>query len=560
MILPIEKDDAAIRSNFTSEVYQAGVKLIKELILQSLHTETRNLHENGSLHIHDLEAYGKVPNCASPDLVNFITSKSIKSATNTGKIAFAFNAQKDLIMNLAMYQSGGIGFVNMDTDMTVIFDVLDVVYNDENCTFFSECVLEFIHWINTTRTRYCREPYYLTFNVGLSTSPWGRETTKNLLSTFMDSPIAFTRPNIVFKVSKIANSVPDAPNYDLYQLALACTAKRMIPTYLLLDSPVNKNCSPTDIGIMGCRTRVYQNINGKETTIGRGNIAYVSINLPRIALSVSSVNAFFQRLDALMISSAQILKNRAEATVHNDTEYLSFIKDNHIWANVENTDDMLQQGTLSIGFIGLSETAEVLTGKKFYIDNDAFSLALTIVRRMREFVDTLRATEHRNYSLLATPGEMISGRFCKKDSEYYPNPIQEKGFYTNSFHVDVDSGLSLFDKIDREGPFHALCNGGSISYVEFSSAPLSNIEALSDAIQYAERKGISYFGFNYPLDICNNCNASGTFDTCLQCGSTDIKHLRRVSGYLEDVNYFTIGKAAEAKRRTPNNNIGVKNK
>jgi ribonucleoside-triphosphate reductase len=253
-----------------------------------------------------------------------------------------------------------------------------------------------------------------------------------------------------------------------------------------------------------------------------------------------------------MTTAAQILKDRGEAMVHNNTEYLSFIKDHHILDNVENVTDMLLHGTFSIGFIGLSETVEVLTGKKFYQHDDAFTLAVSIITRMRENVDTLRVAEHRNYSLLATPGEMISGRFCKKDIEYYPNPIQEKGFYTNSFHVDVDSGLSLLGKIDKEAPFHALCNGGSISYVEFPSAPLSNIEALSDAIQYPEHKGISYLGFNYPLYICNTCSASGTFDICSQCGSSDIKRIRRVSGYLEDLNYFTSGKKAEAKRQTPN--------
>jgi ribonucleoside-triphosphate reductase len=284
-MLPTKKDDAAVRNNFTSEIYQAGVKFIKESILQSLPAEIRDLYEKSYLRIHDLEGYGKVPNCASPDLVNFVASKNITSATETGKIAAVFNAKKDLIMNLAMFQSGGIGFVNMDIDMAVIFDTLDVTYKNENRNFFHECVCDLIHWINTTRTRYCREPYYLTFNVGLSVSPWGRETTENILRSFMGSPISFTRTNIVFKVNEATNSVHGAPNYDLYQLALACTAKRMIPIYLLLDSPVNKKCSPTDIGIIGCRTRVYQNINGRDTTIGRGNIACISINLPRMLLA-----------------------------------------------------------------------------------------------------------------------------------------------------------------------------------------------------------------------------------------------------------------------------------
>ena len=164
-----------------------------------------------------------------------------------------------------------------------------------------------------------------------------------------------------------------------------------------------------------------------------------------------------------------------------------------------------------------------------------------------------KSKEYRlNFSLLATPGEMISGRFCNIDKEIYNHKIHEKNFYTNSFHVDVDSRIPLLEKIQYEAPFHLLCNGGCITYVELYSAPFNNILALLDVIEYAEKVGISYLGFNYPLDICNVCGETGTFDECKCCGSRDIKRIRRVSGYLEDFNYFTIGKKAEVIKRKAN--------
>lgn len=157
-----------------------------------------------------------------------------------------------------------------------------------------------------------------------------------------------------------------------------------------------------------------------------------------------------------------------------------------------------------------------------------------------------------NFSLLATPGEMLSGRFCQLDRERFPNPIQEKGFYTNSFHVDVDAGLPVFEKLAFEAPFHRLCNGGSISYVEFSSALLENTQAIDDVLSFSQAHGVSYLGINFPLDVCKNCQTSGTFDVCPDCGSREIARIRRVSGYLEEAAFFTDGKKAEVIRRRAN--------
>lgn len=108
--------------------------------------------------------------------------------------------------------------------------------------------------------------------------------------------------------------------------------------------------------------------------------------------------------------------------------------------------------------------------------------------------------------------------------------------------------IRYVEKLAFEGPFHVLCTGGSIRYVEFSSALLENVQTVEDALAYAERQGVSYIGINFPIDICNGCGQNGTFDQCPYCGSKDIRQIRRVSGYLEEAMFFTSGKKAEQCR------------
>lgn len=547
-----KSDNAAYRNNYTSEIYQLGVDKTKVNLFKMIPKKYVQLHNEGYIHIHDAEAYGKVNNCSTPDLISFFETIELDSKTEQGKIFEIINKIKYLITNIALSQSGGIGFANFDGDIHFLFQKHHISLISENVDFFKDCICEFLTWINTIRTRFCREPYYLSFNIGLSCSGWGKITAETILDTFMNMPIDYTRPNIIFKVNKNINSSKNSPNYDIFQLALSCTAKRMIPTYLLTDSNSNNTCMPQKLGIMGCRTRVYNNVNGSETSIGRGNIANVSINLPRLAIESNCIEDFFSLLDTMMENVSKVLIERANQMKLNGEQYVQYVLKNKIWTSVNTIEDMIKQGTLSIGFIGLSETVELLTGTAYHMNSESYQIALDIINYMRNFTDKLRDKYFTNFSLLATPGEMISGRFCKIDKKYAKNPIQDKGFYTNSFHVPVDSQISIFEKINYEAPFHNLCNGGCITYVEFKSAPLTNILALEDAINHATLEGISYLGFNYPLDICNDCKTSGTFDNCPQCNSSSVKRIRRVSGYLEDLNYFTDGKKAEESFRKPN--------
>ncbi len=544
-------DNAAARDNFVSGLYEQSVKQEKEHVLDTIVApEHAQMHRDAAIHLQDLEGYRFVYNCCTPMLQDILAVESFTARGDFSRIAEVFEKLKSLIANLAVCQTGGIGFANFDGDLASTLEKLGVAGTEANQAVMMEMAALFLHWVNTTRTRYCREPYYISINLGLATSDWGRCITKAVIKAYAEQPMEMTRPNIIFKVKADINGRESSPNHDLFRQALQCTARKMIPTYLLMDSQVNLNCEPERLGIMGCRTRVYQNSNGQQGTVGRGNVAYVSINLPQIALQSASIEDFTRKLAEQANACKDILTSRMETLKR--SRKLDFVYENHLWNGVHDIEALTRQGTLSLGFIGLAETVEILLGEKLHCSRKAEALGYAIVSQLRTSADHFRQQTGLNFSLLATPGELISGRFAEADKIRFSHPAIEKEFYTNSFHVEVNSGVSLYDKLRLEGKFHALCNGGSISYVEFNDAPMENVEALADLVAFAACQGVSYLGFNFPLDICEDCGRHGTFDDCPVCGSKNIKRIRRVSGYLEDLNYFTRGKRREAGQRRAN--------
>lgn len=181
-----------------------------------------------------------------------------------------------------------------------------------------------------------------------------------------------------------------------------------------------------------------------------------------------------------------------------------------------------------------------------------YTEALEIVASMRHCVDGYLKEKGYNFSLLASSAEGVSGRFPQYDIKHYSNSTKvcAKGHYTNSFHIPVQIDLNCFEKLDMEGPFHKFCNGGHISYVELSEIPFGNQEAIMDLVNYACDCDAGYFGVNFPLDVCNNCGSRGNFGNYCSCESSDILRLRRVSGYLSDINTFTAGKSNELHVRS----------
>lgn len=553
-----KNDNAANRKSYVGKVYNLGERQEKNHILDGLNPEWSRLHKEGYIHIHDLDAYGLTYNCLTFDILNAFPYGQFSDLSTEEKIVSVFDFIKELLAKMGNEQSGGMSFANFDMDFAIIFKNLNVSYI-ENVPLFNACVRSLVLWCNNIHTRMGQTSYYVTFNVGLGTTDFARFLTKTLIESFLNAGEMVYKPNIVFKVHAGVSRYPSDKNYDLLCMALLCTAKKMIPTYLLCDCEADRNVNPEVLSIMGCRTRVVDDLFGEVGAIGRGNIDNISINLPRLALeSLSSeerICDFKKRWLKVASVTKDILIDRYEKTLKSDIELFPTNREYKLWC--KNINDVglaetLKHGTLSIGFIGLTETVEILTGNKYWKNENAFHVALDLVRFMREYVDSLCVDYKLNFSLLATSGELISGRFAEIDKKLFDSRVLQKNFYTNSFHVDVDSGLPAYRKLQLEGPFHILTNGGSISYVELSEAPFGNAEGLDELVEVAVKAGVHYLGFNFPKDVCRNCGTSGTFDKCPICGSKEITRIRRVSGYLEVQDFFTSGKRKESKNRRAN--------
>ena len=558
-------ENAANRYSYVGEVYTLGERAKKKEILASLPKEWRELHEKGFIHIHDLDAYGLTYNCLTFDILRDFPYERFVGMSQTRKIITTFEYLKNLFCDIGNEQSGGMALANFDNDMATILQKLGVELNETNAEIIADSIHQLIHWCNYTHTRMGQTSYYVSLNIGLANCELARFLAKTLIDEFEASGDLVFKPNIIFKVKAGVNRFESDPNYDLFKASLLCSAKKMIPTYVLCDSEPNKDVDAEKLAIMGCRTRVVADLFGENSSVGRGNIDNISINLPRLALITEKefpgvsfeekMRVFSSKWDEVASLTKDILLDRYRKGCERTSEDFPINKVHHLWKeDFEDIPSVFRHGTLSLGFIGLSEAIEVLSGKRFYEDAECYMAAIGFVKHMREYCDFLRNHYKLNFSLLATSGELISGRFIDMDAQEFDTEadIFEKGFYTNSFHVNVDSNLPAFKKIQLEGIFHELCNGGCITYAELGEAPLANDEGLREYIECAIESGVHYLGFNFPNDVCDECGVSGVFDTCPMCGSKQITRIRRVSGYLEILDGFTTGKKNEEKHRRAN--------
>jgi ribonucleoside-triphosphate reductase (formate) len=402
---------------------------------------------------------------------------------------------------------------------------------------------------------------FSSLNFGTDTSGEGRMVSQAILEAFRrglgrgESPIF---PNLVFRIKEGTNFNPEDPNYDLYRLAIQVAARRMNPTFSFMDSSYNRAYGD-EVSYMGCRSRVIANRHGAEVSAGRGNIAPVTVNLPRIALECRGrQDLFFVQLDRLLRTAARQLLHRFEVLSRLRARDLPFLMGQRLYLDSDKLSsedtirEVIKHGTLAIGFIGLAETLQALIGKHHGEDAEALGLGLKIVEHIRKRTDNFADEYDLNFVVVATPAEGLSGRFVAMDRERYgviPG-VTDKDYYSNSFHIPVYYTMSMFDKISAEGRFHSLCNAGHISYTELEAPPVNNPEAVDKIIRHMAASDVGYGGINYPLDECKNCSASGVFNLeCPECGSPEIRRIRRITGYLSTDERFNGAKLKELKDR-----------
>lgn len=456
----------------------------------------------------------------------------------------------------------------------------DETYRDTNKKTF-QAMEAFIHNLNTMHSRAGAQVPFSSINFGTDTTSEGRMVSENLLLAQEaglgngETPIF---PILIFKVKEGVNFNEGEPNYDLFKLSCRVSAKRLFPNFSFIDAPFNiqyyKEGHPeTEATYMGCRTRVVGNVCGDEIVTGRGNLSFTSINLPRLGIKHGVLvngeyneGAFFEELDEKIDAVIQQLLERMQIQGQKKVKNFPFLMGQGVWLGSDQLgwndklEDVIKQGTLTIGFIGLAECLKALIGEHHGESDRAQELGIKIISHMRERMEDASKQYGLNFSLIATPAEGLSGRFTRIDKKVYGviEGVTDREYYTNSFHVPVYYHISAFDKIRKEAPYHDFTNAGHISYVEVDGDPSNNLDAFEAIVRCMKESGIGYGSINHPVDRDPVCGFSGVIEghVCPKCKRNEtetefkFEKIRRITGYLVGtVDRFNNAKASEERER-----------
>lgn len=469
----------------------------------------------------------------------------------------------------------------------------------------------FIHNLNTMHSRGGNQVVFSSINYGTDTSAEGRMVIEELLKATIEGlgtrgevpvfPIQIfkVKDGVSYSDTDYAKAMADfqgamdgkiafeAPNFDLFLQACRTTAKALFPNFMFLDTPFNKNdkwdvADPKryryELATMGCRTRVFENVNGEKSCLGRGNLSFTTMNLPRLAIE-ARIKAESMVEDKQNTAAVENLtKQYFLESVHSMAEFIAeqlysryqyqrtalsrqfpFMMSNDVWKGGAALDpnqevgDVLNQGTLGIGFLGGHNAMMAIYGKGHGHSRKSWETLYEAVQEINKVAADYKQKYHLNFSVLATPAEGLAGRFTKLDKRKYGiiEGVNDRDYYVNSFHVDVKEPISIVDKIKCEAPFHAITLGGHITYVELDGEAQKNIKAIAKIVKTMHDEGIGYGSINHPVDTCNNCGYKGIiYDKCPVCRSENILRMRRITGYLTgDLSSWNSAKRAEEHDR-----------
>lgn len=488
--------------------------------------------------------------------------------------------------------------------------ILKKVYM-QTCKDTHQAMEGLIHNLNTMHSRGGNQVVFSSINYGTDTSPEGRLVMSELMNATIeglgpkgDVPVF---PIQIFKVKdgvsydeeEFQEALSDiegvvngthklrTPNLDLLIKACKTTAKALFPNFMFLDTPFNKNEKwnaddperyKYELATMGCRTRVYEDLWGEKTSLGRGNLSFTTMNMPRLAIDArieaensapENANPDFIESEARRIFIAKVadmaqliadqLYERYQYQRTALAQQFPFMMGNDVWKGGgqlqpnDTVGDLLKHGTLGIGFIGGHNAMMALYGEGHGKSRKAWDTLYEAVQTIKTVAERNRAERQLNYSVLATPAEGLSGRFTKMDRRRYGviEGVNDRDYYVNSFHVDVKENITILDKIRKEAPFHALTLGGHITYVELDGEAKKNVRAIAKIVKVMHDEGIGYGSINHPVDTCHSCGYHGViYGKCPICGSDNILRMRRITGYLTgDLSTWNSAKRAEERDR-----------
>lgn len=578
----------------TQRDLEAGV-VSRALGLKMLPPRVARGHLRGEIHWHDLDYSPVTPatNCCLIDFENLLTNgykignawvdspKSIQTAT-------AQMAQ--IIANVASSQYGGCSanridqllapYAQLNYDKHLV-DAKKWVSDDQQAAYAKEKTCKDIYdamqaleyEINTLYSSQGQTPF-TTINFGLGTNWIEREIQKAILKIRILGLGKEHRtaifPKLTFTLKKGLNFTPDDANYDIKQLAIECSTKRMYPDLLMYDKIVEITGSFKTP--MGCRSFLqgWQDENGQEVNDGRMNLGVVSVNLPRIALyAAGDFDTFWRIFDEKMMLCHEALAYRIERTKEAIPEnapllYMYGAFGKRLKAT-DSVDEVFKNGraTVSLGYLGLYEVCTAFFGPEWEKNKAAHDFALQIVAKMHDYCLAWEKESGYHYSLYSTPAESLTDTFCRLDMKKFGHipDITDKDYYTNSYHYDVRKHPTPFEKITFEEAFPKYAAGGFIHYCEYPNLK-QNPSALEAVWDWAYDH-VGYLGTNTCIDKCFKCGFMGEFKAtargfvCPECGNHDPAFcdvVKRTCGYLGNPQQRPMvhGRHIEIKSRQKN--------
>ena len=619
--------------SFGGRTGEASSVVTKKLALDYLISKTsRHNHENNMVYIHDLDSYYVGShNCLSIPFDDLLAKGFNTRQTDVrpaGSVNTAFQLVAVIFQLQSLQQFGGVSATHLDWTMVPYvrksfykhykdglkyivdwpenyiekemtfegkWEPKEISIADKDCYYVKEAykyamdmtlkevhqaVEGMYHNLNTLQSRSGNQLPFTSINYGTCTLPEGRMITKALLDVSIEGLGKLHKTSIfpcgIFQCMKGVNRESGDPNYDLYQLALESTAKRLYPNYANVDWSGNAGYDRDDpktyFSTMGCRTANGADINAEpgvnpQTKDGRGNICPVTIILPTLAMMAKErggdiIDNFIELLDQKIHEAKDTLIERFEWICSQSPESAKFMYENHTMLGYhpeEGIRSALKHGTLVIGQLGLAEALQILIDCD-HTTAEGMDLAKHIEQLFKNRCAEFKQEYHLNFGVYYTPAENLCYTALKKFRKKYGiiPKVSDREFFTNSMHVPVWYEISPFEKIDIESQLTGYSSAGCITYVELDSSAVHNPKALKQIVDYAMDHDIPYFAINVPCDTCLECGFQGEFnDSCPICGSTKIQQLRRVTGYLTG-NYttaFNLGKQDEVRDRAKH--VGV---
>lgn len=477
------------------------------------------------------------------------------------------NSDKISIDDMGYKEFGGAYQYAMDMTKKEVYQAVEGLY----------------HNLNTLQSRSGNQLPFTSINYGTCTLPEGRMVIKALLDVSIKGIGKLHKTSIfpcgIFQCMKGVNRESGDPNYDLYRLALRSTAQRLYPNYANVDWSGNagydRNDPKTYFSTMGCRTANGWDINGfGQLKDGRGNICPVTIIMPTLAMEAINkvenehpydnwsiteydyVEEFIKILDKKIHEAKDMLLERFEWICSQSVDSAKFMYENGLmegYVPEEGIKSALKHGTLGVGQIGLAETLQILIGCD-HTTEKGMELAKRIEKLFYDRCKEFKVEYKLNFGTYFSPAENLCYTSMQKFKDKYGviKNVSDKDFFTNSIHVPVWTKMTPMQKIDIESQLTGYSSAGCITYIELGGSVKNNIDALETIVNYAMDKDVPYFAINIPNDMCTKCGYTDDIgDKCPICGSTEIRRLRRVTGYLtgDYKTAFNRGKQQEVEMR-----------